>query len=166
MPPTKVRNYITVLGDEVTYDPFADWIDGKPWDGTSRVCEICATILPEDDYPAQMRDILVRKWLLSIVAASYLNRGFRARGVLTLQGGQGIGKTSWFASLVTPSELREDAVKLGFNWDGGQKDARLMALRHRIVELGDSKARSGRKLRASRHSSPRRPTRSVHPTLA
>ncbi|MEN8914515.1 VapE domain-containing protein [Alteriqipengyuania sp.] len=137
MPPTKVRNYITVIGDEVTYDPFADWIDGKSWDGTSRVGEICATIVPEDDYSTQMRDTLVRKWLLSIVAATYLNSGFRARGVLTLQGGQGIGKTSWFASLVTPPELREDAVKLGFSWDGGQKDARLMALRHRIVELGE-----------------------------
>lgn len=33
--------------------------------------------------------------------------------------------------------MRDDVVKLGHSWDGGSKDARLTALRHRIVELGE-----------------------------
>ena len=57
-----------------------------------------------------------------------------------MQGGQGIGKTTWLSKLVTPQSLRDDVVKLGHSWDGGSKDAKLGALRHRIVELGELEA--------------------------
>lgn len=53
------------------------------------------------------------------------------------KGGQGLGKTTWAGKLVTPLELRNDIVKLGFGWDGGSRDAKLIAVRHRIVELGE-----------------------------
>ncbi|GAB5349216.1 VapE domain-containing protein [Alteriqipengyuania sp. 357] len=137
MSPAKVRDYILALGSDQPYDPFADWIDSKPWDSKGRLAAIAETLVPEDDYPHAMRTALVIKWLRSIVAATYEGPGFRARGVLTLQGGQGIGKTAWFARLVGPSDLRDDVVKLGHSWDGGHKDARLTAIRHRIVELGE-----------------------------
>ena len=134
---SKIAQYVLVLGDKQSHDPVADWIKSKPWDGQSRMADICNTISVADDYPAALRDLLVRKWLLSIVAASFKGEGYRARGVLTLQGGQGIGKTTWFSRLVTPAALRSDVIKLGHSWDGGSKDARLTALRHRIVELGE-----------------------------
>ena len=134
---SKIAQYVLVLGDKQSHDPVADWIESKPWDGNSRLADICATIAVAEDYPITLRDLLVRKWLLSIVAASFKGEGYRARGVLTLQGGQGIGKTTWFSRLVTPAALRSDVIKLGHSWDGGSKDARLAALRHRIVELGE-----------------------------
>jgi len=137
MSPGQARQYLLVLADANPFDPFADWVNSKPWDGTSRLGDICETLVPTEEYPTAFRDVLVRKWLLSIVAATFKKQGFRARGVLTLQGAQGLGKTSWIASLVTPARLREEVVKLGHSWDGGSKDARLAALRHRIVELGE-----------------------------
>ncbi|WP_296720973.1 VapE domain-containing protein [Erythrobacter sp.] len=137
MSPGPARQYVLVLADANPLDPFADWVNSKPWDGESRLRDICDTIVATDEYPVAFRDVLVRKWLLSIVAATFKPQGFRARGVLTLQGAQGLGKTSWIARLVTPPELCEDVVKLGHSWDGGSKDARLAALRHRIVELGE-----------------------------
>lgn len=137
MSPAKVGSYILALGGDKPYDPFAEWITSKPWDGVSRLSEICETLVLADDYSAGFRNALLVKWLLSIVAATFKTKGFRARGVLTLQGGQGIGKTSWFASLIGPPDLCEDIVKLGHSWDGGSKDARLTAIRRRIVELGE-----------------------------
>ena len=134
---SKIAQYVLVLGDKQSHDPVADWIKSKPWDGHSRITDICNTISVADDYPVALRDLLVRKWLLSIFAASFKGEGYRARGVLTLQGGQGIGKTTWFSRLVTPAALSSDVIKLGHSWDGGSKDARLTALRHRIVELGE-----------------------------
>lgn len=133
----KVGQYVLVLGDKHSFDPVADWIESTPWDGRTRLPDICGTITVDDDYPAAMRDVLVTKWLLSIVAASFKGPGYRARGVLTLQGEQGLGKTTWFSRLVTSPAFREDVIKLGHSWDGGSKDARLNALRHRIVELGE-----------------------------
>lgn len=137
MSPANIRRYLLALADRHPYDPFADWIESVPWDGKSRLAEIVATITPTDDYPAEFAKVLIHRWLLSVVAATFRAEGFRARGVLTLQGEQGIGKTSWIARLVSDRRLREDVVKLGHSWDGGSKDARITALRHRIVELGE-----------------------------
>jgi predicted P-loop ATPase len=132
-----VRSYLLVVADESQYDPFGEWVDSKPWDEASRLADLCKTIEPAGDFSRKFLDILVRKWLLSIIAATFKENGFRARGVLVLQGPQGIGKTSWIAGLVPPADLCEEVVKLGHSWDGGSKDARLTALRHRIVELGE-----------------------------
>ncbi len=132
-----IQRYLLLIADKDPYDPFAEWIDSKPWDGQSRLAEIVATLTPAEDYPAELARVLIEKWLLSIVAATFKKGGFRARGVLTLQGPQGLGKTTWIGKLVTPHGLREEIVLLGFSWDRGRKDARLNAIRHRIVELGE-----------------------------
>jgi len=79
---------------------------------------------------------LVYRWLLSAAAAAY-KPGFHARGVLTLQGGQGLGKTSWITALVPPRELRESVVKLGHHLDASNKDSLLLAVGHWIVEMGE-----------------------------
>jgi len=137
MSPVGAGRYTLAMADRHTYDPFAEWIDSKPWDGISRMPAICGTITTTPDYPMGFANMLIMRWLLSIVAATYHGHGFHSRGILTLQGGQGIGKTSWFGRLVTPTQLREDAVKLGHGWDFGSKDSRLSALAHRIVEFGE-----------------------------
>lgn len=137
MPPARVAANLLALADATPYDPMADWIDRKPWDGEDRLWAICATVVCQPHYPTDFRDVLVRKWLLSIVAATFQPQGFRARGALTFQGGQSIGKTSWFRRLISDPALCEQAIKLGHSWDGGSKDARLAAIRHRIVELGE-----------------------------
>jgi predicted P-loop ATPase len=133
----RIGQNLLALADRTPVDPMARWIDSKPWDGQDRLPELYATVVPQDGYPTDFRDTLLRKWTLSIVAATFKKRGFRARGALTLQGDQGIGKTSWFKRLVSDERLRDQAVKLGHAWDGGSKDARLAAIRHRIVELGE-----------------------------
>lgn len=133
----RVAANLLTLGDTKPFDPMAEWIDSKPWDGEDRLAAMCATVVPQEGYPAAFRDTLIGKWLLSIVAATFLPKGFRARGALTFQGAQGIGKTSWFKALITDPRLRDQAIKLGHSWDGGSKDAKLAAIRHRIVELGE-----------------------------
>lgn len=141
-------NYILAVADSRRYDPFADWIDSKPWDGVDRLPAICATVVPAEGYPTGFANVLVLKWLLSVVAATFHGAGFHCRGILTFQGEQGLGKTSWFARLVSSKRLREEAVKLGHSWDGGNKDARIAAIGHRIVEWGELE-RSVRKELAS-----------------
>ncbi|MEP9403433.1 VapE domain-containing protein [Sphingomonas silueang] len=133
----RVAQNLLALADRSPVDPFARWIDSKPWDGEDRLPDLYETVAPQEGYPVSFRDTLLRKWLLSIVAATFKKRGFRARGALTFQGDQGIGKTSWFKQLVSDDSLRDQTVKLGHAWDGGSKDARLSAIRHRIVELGE-----------------------------
>jgi putative DNA primase/helicase len=80
---------------------------------------------------------LVYKWLLSATAAAVMPRGFKARGVLTFQGPQGIGKTSWVMSLVDDPTLREILIKVDHHLDPHNKDSILGAITHWIVEIGE-----------------------------
>lgn len=79
----------------------------------------------------------MRKWLLSCTAAALLPRGFRNRGVLTLQGDQGVGKTQWVASLVPDGPLRNSVIKLDHHLDAYNKDSIIGATTHWICEIGE-----------------------------
>jgi putative DNA primase/helicase len=63
--------------------------------------------------------------------------GFRCRGVLTLQGPQGLGKTAWVSALVPDAALRAQAVLLNHHLDGSSKDSITTAVSHWLVEIGE-----------------------------
>lgn len=128
---------IDALADRNLYNPVADWIVSEPWDGEDRLPAICETLETVEDYPLELRHVLFTKWLLSAVAAALMPSGFRARGVLTLQGAQGLGKTSWCRSLIPDPWLREVALKLDHHLDGANKDSILGAISHWLVEIGE-----------------------------
>lgn len=133
----QVPSYIEVLADKNLYNPVADWITSKPWDGIDRLPAIYDTVTSREDFPAVLKKILIYKWLLSAVAAALKPSGFKARGVLTFQGAQGIGKTSWVISLVSYLQLRDMAVKVDHHLDGSNKDSILGAVSHWLVEIGE-----------------------------
>lgn len=133
----QVGNYIAALGDANAYNPVADWIDSKPWDGTDRLAAFYATLTETHEYPHELKCTLMRKWLLSCAAAALKPNGFRNRGVLTLQGEQGIGKTQWVASLIPEGPLRNSVVKLDHHLDAYNKDSIIGATSHWICEIGE-----------------------------
>ncbi len=132
-----VGSFLVVIADENPFNPAADWIQSKPWDGVDRLPDFYETLQVEEGYDTGFRDVLMRKWLLSATAAALLKTGFKTRGVLTLQGAQGIGKTSWLKSLVPDPALADSLVKLDHHLDGGSKDSILTAIRHWLVEIGE-----------------------------
>lgn len=73
----------------------------------------------------------------SAVAAALKPTGFKARGVLTLQGSQSIGKTSWISALMPDQVLREICIKLDHHLDASNKDSLITAVSHWIVEIGE-----------------------------
>jgi putative DNA primase/helicase len=130
--------FIQELAERRPINRVRDWIKSKPWDGIDRLPEIYATVHTAEDYPAQLKETLLRCWLLSAVAAATLEgKRFSSPGVLTLQGPQGIGKTSWITSLMPPGALRDDVIKRDHHMDGGNKDSILGAISHWIVEIGE-----------------------------
>ena len=132
-----VPSIVELIADENPLNPVGEWIKSEPWDGQDRLPAICNTLVTAEDFPARLKAVLVQKWLLSGVAAALMPEGFHSRGVLTLQGPQGIGKTSWCRSLIPDRALREVALKLDHHLDGGNKDSILGAITHWIVEIGE-----------------------------
>lgn len=137
LPLQNIANYIEALADLNQYNPVKEWILSKPWDGTDRMNLVYDTITEKADYPSVLKRILMRKWLLSAVAAVLKDTGFHTRGMLTFQGAQGLGKTSWVRSLVSDPVLREKVVKVDHHLDASNKDSILGAVSHWVVEVGE-----------------------------
>lgn len=133
----QVPSIVEAIADRHLYNPVAEWIQSKPWDGVDRLPALFDTLQEREGFSAQLKRILVYKWLLSAVAAAVIPRGFKARGVLTFQGPQGIGKTSWVMSLVSDALLREMVIKVDHLLDPHNKDSILGAITHWIVEIGE-----------------------------
>lgn len=129
--------FVDVIADQYAYSPVADWIRSRPWDGVDRLPAIYATVDAAPGYPDDLKRTLIRKWLLSAVAAALLPSNFRTRGVLVLQGAQGIHKTSWVRSLVSDPTLRDECIKLDHHLDVSNKDSVLGAITNWIVEIGE-----------------------------
>lgn len=137
IPIGQIPSFVELIGDRNFYNPVAQWIKSKAWDGVDRLPEIYGTLVVREGFPEDLKNTLLRKWLLSAVAAALKPSGFKGRGVLTFQGPQGIGKTSWVASLVPDPILRDMVIKLDHHLDPNNKDSILGAISHWIVEIGE-----------------------------
>lgn len=138
--PTKhLESYMLNVGDDNPYNPVATWITSKPWDGRSRLKEFFDTVTAKSDRTipsngASLKETLMRKWLISAIAASFTPSGVVARGVLTFQSEQNLGKTLWVKRLAPP-EL--GVIADGLILNPSDKDSIMGCVSHWIVELGE-----------------------------
>jgi len=127
----KLGDYVTYLADQNQFNPVAQWITSKPWDGVSRLPQLYATITSTDE---PLKETLMRRWMLSAVAAAVEPEGVSAHGVLVLQGSQYLGKTKWFKSLV-PASL--GVLQDGMLLNPTDRDSVKKAVGFWLVELGE-----------------------------
>lgn len=130
-PTGALSDYVTYLADQNLYNPVVNWITSKPWDGESRLQDLFDTIQADDE---ELKCILIKRWMISAVAAAFRPDGVSAHGVLTLQGDQYLGKTKWFKSLV-PEEL--GLLKDGMLLQPHDKDSVKQVCSFWLVELGE-----------------------------
>lgn len=131
-PVSQITGHVLNIADENLYNPVTEWINSKPWDGFSRLDELCNTI--KTPGTGELRNILIKRWLIGAVAAAFSPHGIAMRGVLVLQGEQNIGKTHWFKRLV-PAHL--DVIIDGLLLDPKDKDSVKKCISHWLVELGE-----------------------------
>ena len=129
IPHQRVRDAMKIIAKEV--NPVAQWIDSKPWDGINRIDEFCNTVSSKD---TELKNMLMRKWLLSCVAAAFEEGGVALEGLLVFQGSQGLGKTLWFKRL---ADFSKGWLCEGATLDPKDKDSVKKAVSHWIVELGE-----------------------------
>jgi putative DNA primase/helicase len=138
--PTKhLESYMLNVGDANPYNPVASWMMSKPWDGRTRLKEFFDTVTAKSDRlipstGASLKETLMRKWLISAVAAALTPNGVVARGVLTFQSKQNLGKTLWVKRLA-PTDL--GVIADGLILNPADKDSVMGCVSHWIVELGE-----------------------------
>lgn len=138
MPVGQFDGNLCSIGDSNPYNPVAAWIESKPWDGVSRLQEFYDTVTAKRDTKLSdgrsLKETLMRKWLVSAVAAAYAPNGVVARGVLTFISKQNLGKTHW-AKRLAPADL--DVIRDGVLLNPTDKDSVLSVVSNWIVELGE-----------------------------
>lgn len=139
IPTSRVASFVDVIANDNSYNPVREWISSKKWDGVPRLTEFIGHIRVRQGFDANIADMMIRKWLVSAVAAAFEEHNpdtppFSACGILVLQGEQGCGKTTWFRKL----------APMGSGWigeskslDPTRKDSLIDVLRVWIAELGE-----------------------------
>lgn len=126
-----IEEYILLEISKNNFNPFIDFLTSNKWDGNDRITELFDIFNITDEF----YKILFKKWLYQTVSIAFnnLDNPYGIDGVLTLQGGQGIGKT-YSLSLLSPNpEWFQDGLTIDVN----NKDSLIKATSALISEIGE-----------------------------
>ncbi len=97
----QITDLIALVADENSYNPVRDYLQGLTWDGVDRFPKLYEHLHVTGPFD----QMLIQKWFIQTAAMPFNNlkdkKPFSAEGVLIFQGDEGIGKTRFFASLVS-----------------------------------------------------------------
>jgi biotin operon repressor len=132
---SQIDSYLSSLAFQNKYHPVKEWLEsgGEKWDGKDRFDFVSNTIIL-NEMSRSIFNLYLRKWLISCVAAIY-SPEYRGRGVLTFQGAQYQGKSTFFKMLMP--DIGKKWFKEGLNLDPRNKDAVEIAISHWICEMGE-----------------------------
>ena len=127
-----VTDYLANIADINRYNPVLEMLHRVEWDRMDRLSMILRIMGVE---PGSFHAMLVKKWLVQGVALAHntLEHIEPSSGVLTLQGGQQIGKTSLIRRIAVFSEWFVEGATL----DMRNKDDIIRATGAWITELGE-----------------------------
>ena len=131
-----VQNYIIRHATRNRYNPILDLIKAVKWDGVDRVNQIYDIFkIPADTEDGIFYRMCWLKWLKQSICGLYnsMNRPYSLDLVLTLCGGQGIGKTRFFEKLALDPKYFGEGICL----DPRDKDSVKQATSKWICELGE-----------------------------
>lgn len=129
-----VPQFLLMIADTNQYNPVQTWVESVEWDGVDRLETFYDTVDCGGQMDAELKKMLMRKWLVQCIGAAFEPDGIAGQGILTFTGKQNIGKTTWFKRLA-PDAL--SLVYTGHTLDVKSKDSQLIALKYWIVELGE-----------------------------
>ena len=135
LPYARVDEWMMGVAHKYAFHPFEVYLDSLgslPFDPMCPIFERIANTLNVDEDERANADIFLRRWFISVVAAVRGHGGAGMKGVLTLAGNQGIGKTSWFRGI-----FPEDMFCEGLVLDPHNKDTIIKATDHLVCELGE-----------------------------
>ncbi len=137
---TTVCRLMAAVAKANRYNPITEQLEAVTWDGKDRFEKVCQVLGVENEFSKS----LIGKWLVQGVAMLYNEGKYGAEGVLTIQGEEGIGKTTFFRSLVPDIKWFQEGVTI----DMENKDSIIYATEKWITEIGECDATT-KKLQAN-----------------
>lgn len=124
---TTVADAVRMVAERHKFDALADFLNGLEWDGRERLSYWLTLYMDADDSP--LVSAMGRAWLIS-AAARGLDPGCQADHVLTLESGQGKGKST--AARILGGEFTQEHLP-----DFHSKDAAAALAGCWIIELSE-----------------------------
>ena len=131
MPIIRIDEHLDFIAQQDNFHPIVEQLKQNPWDGIPRLNSFIATLTTTND---SLTYKLLKRWMISAIAAIHTDKGFSASGVLVLAGEQYLGKTQFIKSL-DPYDC--DAIKGGATLDPMNKDCVRTLSEFWIAELGE-----------------------------
>lgn len=131
MPIQRIDAHLDLIAQQNTYHPIVEGLKQTPWDGVPRLTQFIDTL---ETTNRELTQKLVKRWMVSAIAAAHSKDGFAAQGVLVLAGNQNLGKTRFVKSL---DPFNCHAVKGGAILDPKDKDCVKTLAGFWIAELGE-----------------------------
>jgi putative DNA primase/helicase len=142
--PLSCIDLIPALLEQNSINPVLSWINSEKWDlkkDGDLIGKLLDTLVVAPEYK-RYKSCAVVTWLIQCIAAidsakqsPIHDKLSKYELVLVLQGEQGIGKTTWFKSLL-PSKLKNYFVE-GAHLDPADKDSVKKCISSWICELGE-----------------------------
>lgn len=123
-----IEQAVVQVALENRYHPVRDYLEALHWDGVKRIAALADEVLGVERSAYNIA--VLNRWAIGCVARIY-EPGCDSQMVLTLTGGEDVGKSRFFATLA------------GFNWfsdravDIGNKDTVMLMQRVWILEWGE-----------------------------
>lgn len=126
--------HIHVLAAE--YHPARDWILSRPAETPGALDRFWRTVRLASDADEPFSRLLFDRWMAGCIAAVMpeFEEHFTPQGVLTLQGAQNVGKTSWLASMQPHGKKW---IGIGLHLDAKDRDSVQQVTSFWITELGE-----------------------------
>lgn len=131
MPILRIDENLDYLAQKENYHPIVEGLVKNPWDGRPRLDDFIATL---ETVNPTLSYKLMKRWMVSAIAAVHSTKGFASHGVLVLAGEQNIGKTRFIKAL-DPFDC--EAIKTGATLDPKDKDCIRALSEFWIAELGE-----------------------------
>jgi putative DNA primase/helicase len=131
MPITRIDNHLDLIAQKDNFHPIVEGLSRNPWDSVPRLDKFISTLTTTNP---ELTKKLVKRWMISAIAAIYTNKAFSSPGVLVLAGAQNLGKTQFIKNL-DPFDC--NAVKSGALLDPTNKDCIQILSGFWIAELGE-----------------------------
>ena len=127
-----MKRLLTLIGRQCRYNPVLDYIKAEPWDGHDYFSDCYDLLRISHD---GLSCSLVRNW--GVQGIALLNndpkRNYEPEGVLTLPGGQGVGKTT-FANVMG---MKPEWTLTGGRLDANDKDTEIRMTSVFVAEFGE-----------------------------
>lgn len=130
-----VYTFVNRIASKNMFNPVSKYLEKCDfvWDTIpGRIEELCETLILKEGFSKELRNTLIKKWLMNVAHICDNEGDKNTEGVLVLQGPQGIGKTTFLKKII-PNEF----LKTGLSLNPNDRDSIDKCLKYWVVELGE-----------------------------